>query len=74
MTKKEKQCKDMADVCELAHERTVRECRKRGIPVDCKTVDGCADHLDVEEETHYTGRAQRIFDKHYDKIINATGL
>lgn len=78
ITKLEKECKDMADVCELAHDRTVRECRKEKIPVNCKSADDChdegQDHGTAIEMTHYTGRAQTIFDRHYDHINNVTGL
>lgn len=78
MTKLEKQCETMADVCELAHKRTVRECRKLKIKVDCISSMLCGDNDNHREDNevgdHYTLEAQEIFDKHYDKICNATGL
>mgnify|MGYP001612062380 CR=1 FL=1 len=77
MTKLEKACKDMADVCELAYERTVRECRKLDIQVDCTSVNLCEDagqdHTG-EDGTHYTREAQEVFDKHYDHICEVTGI
>lgn len=75
-------CKDMADVCELAHKRTVAECKKKRIKVDMYDEDGGPiSDSDVfrnedgdEVEQTYTPRAQKIFDRHYDQIIEATGL
>lgn len=68
----------MADVCELAHKRTVRECNKLGIKYDCTSSMLCGDndaHRDDEASgTHYTADAQDIFDRHYDHITNVTGL
>jgi len=55
------QCEDMADVCELAHNRTVIECKDKNIPID--------DTSDI-----YSPEAQAIFDKHYDEIIEKAGL
>ncbi len=52
---------DMADVCELAHKWTVRECKKKHIKVDCKRVSDCGDEgqdHSGEDGTHYTARAQ----------------
>ncbi len=75
MTKPERQCKTMADVCELAHARTVRECKKKKIRVDCvsKFKDGeCVIHDNTD--MHYTTRAQDIFDKHYNHICEVTGI
>lgn len=66
---------DMADVCELAHRRTVDECKRKNIPVDCQAdmQDGeCVEH--DTDETHYGDQSQMIFDGHYDRIIEATGL
>lgn len=62
---KELECQDMADVCELAHERTLRKCRRLGI-VHTVTFTG--------GETRYTRKAQEIFDRIYDAIIERTGL
>lgn len=53
---------DMADVCELAHERTIIECNARGILYD------------MQDGEKYTPAAQVIFDRHYKEITEATGL
>lgn len=80
MTKTEERCKDMADVCELAHNRTVRECRAKHIQVNCKSEMQCNDSgnlhepEDLREMAHYTADAQEIFDRHYDHITEVTGL
>ena len=78
MTKKERACKDMADVCALAHERTVRECRKLRIQVDCNSSMKCGDNDrhrgDEDDDVHYTSDAQEIFDRHYDHICEVTGI
>lgn len=55
----------MADVCELAHERTADECAEKGIVMDSVEDNG---------ELSYTAKAQRIFDRHYDEITERTGL
>jgi hypothetical protein len=75
----ERACKDMADVCELAHKRTVRECRKKRIIVDCKSSMMCGDNdrhrTDGEDDdVHYTSDAQDIFNRHYDNICAITGI
>jgi len=49
----------MADICELAHERTKVECAKRGIVMDTKGDTG---------EVVYTEEAQSIFDINRDSI------
>lgn len=77
MTKKESQCQTMADVCELAHERTVRECKKLGIAVDCENQTQCKDVNQVhgdKEFTHYNEQSQRIFNEHYDYICEVTKI
>jgi len=77
MTKKEKECKDMADVCELAHERTIRKCRKLRIRVNCTSEMLCEDSgQDHEDEsgTHYTKDAQEVFNDYYDLICEKTGI
>ena len=56
----------MADVCELAHDRTIIACRKAKIVVNV--------HDRITDGVKYSAPAQRIFDRHYDKIINATNL
>ncbi len=78
-TKSEAKCKDMADVCELAHKRTVRECKRIGILVDCVSSMMCGDNsrhiMDgQDDDVHYTTESQEVFDKHYDYICSVTGL
>ena len=74
----EQACEDMADVCELAHKRTVKTCEKLGISVDCllPTQDGeCIEHEEGSEEgDHYSNKAQIIFDLNYSEICERTGL
>ena len=53
--------KDMADVCEEAHELTVKECKRKNITVDT--------YLRSNDEVTYTPKAQLIFDKHYEYLI-----
>lgn len=79
MTKKERACRDMADVCELAHERTVRECRALGIEVNCNSEMKCGDSGQLHETkadtmTHYNLESQEVFDRHYENICKKTGL
>lgn len=56
----------MADVCELAHRWTIKECNEKGIR---HTID-----INFGMETKYTDKAQKIFDKHYDHIIEVTKI
>lgn len=88
MTKSEKNCTDMADICDLAHKRTVRDIRKlnasrvRKFNIDCESVKDCGDdnqhapdqNGEYEEGTHYGAKAQDIFNAHYDHICEVTGL
>lgn len=86
MIKLEKQCKDMSDVCELAHKRTVKDIAKlnKKLPrrnwyyVNCLGImdctDGGQDHSPKADGTHYGAKAQEIFNDHYDHIIGVTGL
>jgi len=70
-------CKDMSDVCELAHNRTVGECERLKTEVNCDDVAKCGDDGRLhgnDSFTHYTGVAQDIFNHYYDEIINHTGL
>lgn len=60
----------MADVCELAHERTVVECEKLGIEWDAPVKNNDGDEI----ETKYTPRAQDIFNEIYDGICERTGI
>lgn len=71
MDMKKNKIEDMADVCEEAHKRTVMECEKKNIPVDCDN-EVCDEHM--EDSIHYSNKAQLIFDRHYDEIIEETGL
>ncbi len=52
-----------ADICELAHEYAVLECREKSIEVDNTRP---SDDVDVE----YTEKAQDIFNRHLDFIEN----
>lgn len=54
---------DMADVCELAHTLTVRECEEKNITVDSKT-----------RETGYTVKAQWIYDYYYATITSTLNV
>ena len=77
MTKSERACKDWADVCELAHRRTVRECRKLHIRVDCTSSMLCGDrlnHVSDDADDHYTNEALEIYERHRDHIAEVTGL
>lgn len=77
MTKSEKACKDMADVCALAHKRTVKECNQKSIEVNCNSSINCGDndrHRTDDDDVHYTIESQAIFDKHYDYICSVTGI
>jgi hypothetical protein len=88
MTKQEKQCKDMADVCELAHKRTIRDIKKLNktygftYQVDCHDLKDCGDdgqlHKGDEEweknGTHYGMKAQEVFDGHYDYLCEITKI
>ena len=75
MNKEEKDCRDLADVCELAHKRTVEECKGLGIAVDCTSSMFCGDNQrDHDEADHYTTDAQEIFDRHYEYITSVTGI
>lgn len=60
ISEQNKDCKNIADVCELAHCRTVYTCRKLKIKVDKKIS---------KKETGYTKKAQEIFNCHYDNIM-----
>lgn len=71
----EKKCKDTADVCELAHRRTVRECKRLKIPLNCQGEcnDVGQDHRD-KTMRHYGIFSQPIFDRNYNAICEVTGL
>lgn len=86
--KKKLKVYDMADVCELAHKRTIRDIRLINktygfsYKVNCRSLDDCGDtaqaHKRDEEYdelgTHYGRKAQEVFDDHYDEITDLTGL
>ncbi len=72
--------KDMADLCEEAHRLTVKECKKKGINVDCTGIRDCGDddqrHTEenLDRKTglfsdHYSFKATPIFEKHYDYLV-----
>ena len=52
---------DMADVCELAHKLTERECDRRKIELEYQSKTG---------DVQYTEISQAIFDSYYDLITN----
>jgi hypothetical protein len=58
----------MADICELAHEYTVKECAEKGITLDKGVFE------DGEEDEEYTDEAQAIYDRHYLLITNTLGV
>jgi len=58
--------KEMAKICELAYEETVKECKRRGIKV-VMVKDGFGG-------TRYTKRAQDIFNDFYDDIESKRGI
>lgn len=55
----------MADICELAHELTVRECNIKEITYD---------KYDRRGDMSYTAKAQKIFDYYYDLITRTLNL
>lgn len=56
---------DMADVCELAHKLTVRECEiKKIYKIDKTNSDG----------TLYTAKAQRIYDYYFETITSTLNV
>lgn len=78
MTPSEKRCEDMADVCELAHKRTVRECKEKSLRVDCNSSMLCGNNDNHRDDSelgdHYTSDAQAIFDRHYEHICEVIGI
>jgi len=52
---------DMADICELAHEFTVRECEANSYPYEEEAPNG---------DIRYPEKAQEVFDYYYDQITN----
>lgn len=54
--------KNIADICEEAHNLTIKECKEKGIEVDFWT--------DKNRELTYSKEAQTIFNKHFDVIEN----
>jgi len=55
---------DNSYVCEEAHKRTEKECKKKKIKIDKFTKNN--KYVDLS----YTKEAQRIFDKHFDEVEN----
>lgn len=64
---------DTADLCEVAHTITAEICRAKKIPLNCNSARSCGDkdndHKD-REMTHYSGKAQNIFNKYFDLLDN----
>jgi len=52
---------DMADICELAHELTVRDCQRLKIRLE---------YIAKNKDVRYTEKAQDIFNNYYDLITN----
>ena len=61
---------DQADVCDLAHELTRQQCKRRKIKLDAYT----AKQIEIHGEQKYTAQAQRIFDYYYDLITNTLNV
>ena len=58
---------DMADLCELAHELTVLECRRLGIDE--------IDEVDAESgDIRYTEKVQDVFNNYYDLICTTLNV
>jgi hypothetical protein len=55
---------DMADICELAHTLTVKECLRLGYHIDTMK----------NGESAYTSKSQPIFDGYYDLITNTLNV
>ncbi len=54
---------DSADICEMAHDKTVYDCAHLEYEVDCTGCEDCEDGI-----THYSKQAQDIFNEHFDRI------
>ena len=74
-----KNCKhkevDTADLCEVGHTITAEICRAKKIPINCTSERSCNagnDHSKqtLKEMSHYSGKAQRIFNKYFDLLDN----
>jgi len=57
---------DMSEVCELAHEYTVEECKRKGI----KKIEEVKENGDI----NYTEEVQDIFKEHLDLITNTFSI
>lgn len=64
----------LADISDLAHELTIRECDQHLIKVNCESVEDCKDegqdHSEEADGTHYSETAQEIYNQIYDAITN----
>lgn len=56
---------DRANVCELAHELTTRDCERLGIKVD---------HVEPSGDIRYTDKAQDIFNDYLTLIDTTLGV
>lgn len=67
---------DTADLCEVAHTITAEICRARKIPLNCSSAKSCGDKDNdhskkgLREMSHYSGKAQNIFNKYFDLLDN----
>lgn len=69
--------KNMADVCEEAHNLTDRECKRLGYEIDCSSQSRCGDWNELhesKEETHYSRQAQDIFERFYNELMQKYNL
>lgn len=57
---------DMADVCELAHILTAKECKAKKIQLEYKRP--------IHEEVNYTSKAHKIYTKYYLLITNTLNV
>lgn len=57
---------DMADVCELAHKLTVRECKLKKVQIEYKRP--------IHGELNYTSKAQKIYDYYYATITSTLNV
>ena len=56
--------KDMADVCEEAHDLTEKECKR--LKIKFESVKRTLGYVEIK----YTAKAQEIFNRYYDELTN----
>lgn len=60
------------ELSDKAEALTHAECRKKRIAIFCKSVRDCGDagqdHRKGARMTHYSARAQDIYNRHYDEL------